>query len=142
MRRRGQDFPHVIENTFGGIALANTCHSRYVPNLLAIPNDMNKSLIVGMIPKFLGSYDSDAKDKIWQQHGAAFRRFWSEQVLSGENGVIPEEACDRIIRILDEKGKGNTKESEAVAGGIMMPPSEGVKMPFRARARRASTWPQ
>ena len=82
---------------------------------------MNKGAIAELIPKFLQSYDATAKDTIWQQQSAAFRRFWSEQVLSESNGVIPDEVCDPIIRILDRNGKGNTKGSEAIAGGMMMP---------------------
>ncbi len=89
---------------------------------------MKKPLIAALIPKFLEVYDSAAKDAIWQQHSAAFRRFWSEQVISEENGIIPDEACDAIIRILDRQGKGNTKESEAVAGGMMMPQNAWRKL--------------
>jgi hypothetical protein len=55
-------------------------------------------------------------------------RFWSEQVRSDGNGIIPDEACDAIIRILDRHGKGNTKESEAVAGGMMMPQNAWRKL--------------
>jgi hypothetical protein len=89
---------------------------------------MNKPLIAAQIPKFLEGYDSAAKDAIWRQHSAAFRRFWYEQVLSKEDGAIPDEACDAIIRILDRHGKGNTKESEAVAGGMMMPQNAWRKL--------------
>jgi len=83
---------------------------------------MNKPLIAALVPKFLEIYDSEGKDAIWREHSAAFRRFWSERVLSRDGeGVIPDETCDPIIRILDRNGKGNTKESEAVSGGMMMP---------------------
>jgi hypothetical protein len=82
---------------------------------------MNKALMDGLVAKFLESYDAPAKDAIWQQHSATFRRFWSDKVLAKGTGTIPDDACDVVIRILDRHGKGNTKESEAVAGGIMMP---------------------
>lgn len=104
-----------------GLAIAQQAnYTRIRQRFLAI-RTMNKPLIAALIPKFLEIYDSAAKDAIWQQHSAAFRRFWSERVLSEDNGTIPDEACDTIIRILDRQGKGNTKESEAVAGGMMMP---------------------
>lgn len=80
---------------------------------------MNKPLIVGLIPKFLQSYDASVKDKIWQQHSAAFRHFWSEYVLVKKNGIIPDDTCDKIVRILDRNGKGNTKESESVARAMV-----------------------
>jgi hypothetical protein len=75
---------------------------------------MNKAL-VELVAKFLESYDAPAKDAIWQQHSATFRRFWSEKVLSQRTGPILDDECDVIIRILDRNGKGNTKASEAVA---------------------------
>ena len=81
---------------------------------------MNKALMDGMVAKYLESYNAPAKDAIWQQHSATFRRFWSEQVLAQEKGAIPDDACDAIIRILDRHGKGNTRDSEAVAR-VMVP---------------------
>ena len=36
-------------------------------------------------------------------------------MLSEQRGPISDEDCDEIIRILDRNGKGNTKDSEAVA---------------------------
>jgi hypothetical protein len=80
---------------------------------------MNKALMDGLVAKFLGSYDAPAKDAIWQQHSATFRRFWSEKVLSRGAGLIPDDECDVIIRILDRNGKGNTKASEAVARAMV-----------------------
>lgn len=76
---------------------------------------MNIDSLTGLIPKFLEQYDSGAKDAIWRQHSTTFRNFWSGQVLAPTRGVISDEACDSVIRILDRHGKGNTKNSEAVA---------------------------
>lgn len=84
--------------------------------------------IADLIPNFLQAYDAPAKDKIWQQQSANFRRFWSEQVLSATKGTISDDDCDVIIRILDRHGKGNTKGSDAVAGGIMMPQNAWRKL--------------
>jgi len=68
-----------------------------------------------LVVKFRESYDACCKDGIWQQQSATFRRFWLEKVLSQGTEPIPDDDCDVVIRILDRNGKGNTKESEAVA---------------------------
>jgi hypothetical protein len=86
---------------------------------------MNKALVEGLVAKFRECYDAPAKDATWQRHSATFQRFWSDQVLAKGTGTISDDVCDVVIRILDRNGKGNTKESEAVAGGIMMPQSLG-----------------
>jgi hypothetical protein len=76
---------------------------------------MNKPLIQGLISRFIQSYDSAARENIWQKQSAAFRQFWSQRVLAQDLGKISDDDCDVIIRILDRSGKGNTKDSHAVA---------------------------
>jgi hypothetical protein len=76
---------------------------------------MNKPEIQDLISRFLQSYDSVAKDLIWQRQSAAFRKFWSEQVIAQGHGEIPDDTCDEIIRILDYCAKGKPKGSEVVA---------------------------
>ena len=76
---------------------------------------MNKSLVQELVPKFVQSYDSTAKDKIWQKQSADFRQFWSERVLAPGKETISDDNCDAIIRILDFNGKGKPKGSEVVA---------------------------
>ena len=76
---------------------------------------MNKPLIQDLISRFLQSYDSVAKDMIWQRQSAAFRKFWSEQVLAQGHEEISDDTCDEIIRILDYCAKGKPKGSEVVA---------------------------
>src|SRR5688572_19944120 len=76
---------------------------------------MNTDSLAELIPKFLEQYDSGTKDAIWKQHSTTFRSFWTGQVLAPTKGMISDEACDIVIRILDRHGKGNTKQSEAVA---------------------------
>ena len=76
---------------------------------------MNKPLIRELISRFQESYDPIAKDLIWQRQSAAFRKFWSEQVLAQGHGEIPDDTCDAIIRILDYCAKGKPKGSEVVA---------------------------
>jgi hypothetical protein len=86
---------------------------------LVVHPKMNQRVFADLVPKYLQSYDAVGKDKVWQQHSTAFRRFWNEQILTGSGGTIPEETCDEIIRILDRNGKGNTKHSEAVARAMV-----------------------
>ena len=62
---------------------------------------MNKGLAQELVSQFVQSYDSVAKDKIWQKQSADFRRFWSERVLAPGKGTISNDDCDVIIRILD-----------------------------------------
>ena len=68
-----------------------------------------------LVPKFLERYDAPAKDAIWRQHSATFRSFWSDQVLAKGTGTISAEECDKVIRYLDQNGKGSTKGNEVVA---------------------------
>jgi len=76
---------------------------------------MNKSLVQELVSKFVQSYDSTAKDKIWQKQSADFRQFWSQRVLAPGKETISDDDCDAIIRILDFNGKGKPKGSEVVA---------------------------
>jgi hypothetical protein len=76
---------------------------------------MNKPVIQDLVSRFLNSYDPIAKDLIWQRQSAAFRKFWSEQVLAQGHGEIPDDTCDEIIRILDFSALGKLKGSEVVA---------------------------
>ncbi|HCE45441.1 MAG TPA: hypothetical protein DET40_18025 [Lentisphaeria bacterium] len=80
---------------------------------------MSKSSIKQFIPKFFESYDRKAKDLIWKNHSATFRKFWSKQVMAPGSSPLSDDECDVIIRILDSKGKGNTKQSEAVARAMV-----------------------
>lgn len=68
-----------------------------------------------LVSKFVQSYDSTAKDKIWQKQSADFRQFWSQRVLAPGKETISDDDCDVIIRILDYCAKGKTKGSEVVA---------------------------
>jgi hypothetical protein len=76
---------------------------------------MNKSLVQELVSKFVQSYDSTAKDKIWQKQSADFRRFWSQRVLAPGKETISDDDCDAVIRILDYSAKGKTKGCEVVA---------------------------
>ena len=69
---------------------------------------------------FLNSYDADKKDAIWKAQSQKFCTFWTERVMNGPERELDNPEIDQIIRILDRFGKGNTKESEAVAR-VMIP---------------------
>ena len=72
-----------------------------------------------VIKNFFSAYDPAGKDEIWQKQSKQVRDFFSNRLLSITEGVIPDEECDEIIRILDRNGKGNTKGSEAVARAMI-----------------------
>ncbi len=80
---------------------------------------MTKSNLAALVAEFKQSYDSKAKDQVWERQSHQFRDFWDKRVLASDPGVISDEDCDKIIRILDRNGKGNTRDSEAVAKAMV-----------------------
>ncbi|MGA2853966.1 MAG: hypothetical protein ABSE90_07545, partial [Verrucomicrobiota bacterium] len=88
---------------------------------------MNKSLVQELVSKFVQSYDSVVKDRVWQTQSANFRQFWLERVLAHGNEMISDDDCDAIIRILDRSGKGVTKDNEVVAK-VMVPQNAWRKL--------------
>jgi hypothetical protein len=72
-----------------------------------------------LVNQFLGEYGAKAKDDVWIQQSDKFRKFWDGRIRGGGAGEIPDEECDEIIRILDRNGKGNNKDSEAVAKAMV-----------------------
>lgn len=75
--------------------------------------------ISALIPQFLSTYDAHAMDQRWQELRQRFRTFWSDRVMAGDTSPIPDADCDEVIKILDRNGKGNTKDSEAVAKAMV-----------------------
>jgi hypothetical protein len=75
--------------------------------------------ISDLLRQFLASFDAQGKDKVWQGLSKRFRRFWTDRVMSPQPQPITDEECDEVIRILDRNGKGNTKDSEAVAKAMI-----------------------
>jgi hypothetical protein len=75
--------------------------------------------ISALIPSFLAGYDAKAKDLAWQEISHRFRKLWNERVLSSDLNPLSDSECDEIVRILDRNGKGNTKDSEAVAKAMV-----------------------
>ncbi len=75
--------------------------------------------ISALIPSFQAGYDSKAMDQSWQEISQRFRELWNERVLSSDSSPILDSDCDEVIRILDRNGKGNIKDSEAVAKAMI-----------------------
>ena len=75
--------------------------------------------ISALIRQFLSAYDARAKDEVWRGLSERFKAFWRQRVLSEDSRPISDIDCDEVIRILDRNGKGNTKESEAVAKAMI-----------------------
>ncbi len=69
--------------------------------------------------QFLTHYDVEAKDAIWEMQSKQFRDFWSGEIMGDNGRELNESETDQIIRILDRNGKGNTKDSEAVARAMI-----------------------
>ncbi len=92
--------------------------------------------ISALIDEFLTTYDIAERDEIWKKQSNRFRKFLSERVLSDGTDVIPESECDEIIRILDRNGKGNTRDTEAIAK-VMVPQGAWRRMFNEFRSNRA-----
>jgi len=80
---------------------------------------MANSTLLGAITLFLKNYNAEAKDALWRQQSAVFRNFWTQRVMASGSDLLSDDESDAIIRILDCSGKGNTKESEAVARAMV-----------------------
>lgn len=80
---------------------------------------MAKPNLAALIAEFGQAYDSKTNDQVWEKQSRQFRDFWEKRVLSADPGAISDDECDKIIRILDRNGKGNTKDSEAVARAMV-----------------------
>lgn len=89
-----------------------------------------------LLPEFLRIYEVHEKDRIWSQHSNTFRQFWSSRVMAADTNPISDAECDVVIRILDTKGKGNTKGSEAVAN-CMVPQGAWRKILNEAHSNKA-----
>lgn len=80
---------------------------------------MSEVKFSSFLPEFEGFYDAEKKQKTWTALSTQFREFWSSRVMGADNNPISDEDCDKVIRILDRSGKGNTKDSEAIARAMV-----------------------
>jgi hypothetical protein len=80
---------------------------------------MQKAQVQQLLNTFLSRYDAEAKDNIWVQQSEQFKAFWNDKILSREKGELDDADIDRIVRLLDKNGKGNTRESESIARAMI-----------------------
>lgn len=69
--------------------------------------------------EFDGIYDSPKKEKIWIEQSAQFCEFWNTRVMASDTEIISEDDCDKVIKIIDRSGKGNNKDTEAIAKAMV-----------------------
>jgi len=75
--------------------------------------------ISALVNEFQNSYDAVTQDRAWAEQSQRFRKFWYERVMGNDPNVISDSECDEIIKILDRNGKGNTRDSQAVARAMI-----------------------
>ncbi|OGD90781.1 hypothetical protein A3D81_00780 [Candidatus Curtissbacteria bacterium RIFCSPHIGHO2_02_FULL_40_17] len=80
---------------------------------------MEKQELKQLFNNFLAIYDVESKDAIWVKQSQLFRDFWDNKILADGNSELNDAEVDQIIRILDRNGRGNTRESEAVARAMV-----------------------
>jgi 5-methylcytosine-specific restriction protein B len=81
---------------------------------------MENGKINDLFESFLSNYQEEKKNAIWKAHSEKFQKFWNERIMNSESPDLNDEEIDAIIRILDSKGKGNTRHDESVAS-VMIP---------------------
>lgn len=80
---------------------------------------MSETNFSTFIPEFESLYDSEKKQAIWADLSNQFREFWANKVMAEDSNAISDDDCDKVIKILDRNGKGNNKESEAIARAMV-----------------------
>lgn len=71
------------------------------------------------LPEFECIYSIEKKQKAWSELSAQFRNFWETRIMGSDSETISDEDCDKIIKILDRNGKGNNKDTEAIARAMV-----------------------
>lgn len=89
---------------------------------------MDQLVVKDLYSKFLNTYDEATKNAIWIDHQSKFKNFWNNRVLKSNSKLLSDKEIDEIIKILDAKGKGNTKNDEAA--GIAMIPQDAWRRMF------------
>ena len=74
--------------------------------------------IKSLYEDFIQKYNSNI-ESIWDKKSIEFRNFWQNKILNSYDGDLTDDEIDTIVRILDAKGKGNTKESVSVANAMV-----------------------
>jgi hypothetical protein len=80
---------------------------------------MTNAIPAQALSEFKSKYDASAMDQLWNIQSQKFRSFWADRVIPKSSDAISDVESDEVIRILDRNGKGNTKDSEAVAKAMV-----------------------
>ncbi|RZI58237.1 MAG: hypothetical protein EOP37_16740 [Rubrivivax sp.] len=70
--------------------------------------------ILAAFRSFLARYDASSMDDEWKRINGVFRTFWIQRIVGGGQGPLTSSDVEPIIRLLDSKGRGNTKGSQSV----------------------------
>ncbi len=76
-------------------------------------------MLTDLFAEFIANYDVSKKDAIWASQSETFRNFWDQNIVNGSPESLTDDDIDAIVRILDRNGKGNTKDTEAVAKAMI-----------------------
>lgn len=79
---------------------------------------LEKPDILSLYRDFIPKYGLD-KEEIWEKSSRKFQDFWNN-IIRNDVSDIKDEEIDRIVKILDSKGKGRTKTDVSVAN-VMVP---------------------
>lgn len=85
---------------------------------------------------FIKTYPENEKDKIWLDHSKKIQNFWNTKIIDTINTAISENEIDEIVQILDRNGKGNSKDTEAIAR-VMIPQGAWRKLFMQFKENRA-----
>lgn len=80
---------------------------------------MENEKLKELFEQFLKVYDFDLKNSIWDSQSKQFKSFWYEKILQESITDIADQEIDDIVKILDTKGKGNTKNNESIAAAMI-----------------------
>jgi len=81
---------------------------------------MEAEKIKNLYDDFIKSYPAKTQDELWLKLSKKFQEFWYEKIVSEKSKQLSVDEIDEIVRILDIKGKGNKKDSNAIAA-VMIP---------------------
>lgn len=81
---------------------------------------ISKDKILELYKEFSESYHREKYNEVWSLQSKKFKEFWNQKVMNEYGVELNDQEIDEIVRILDRHGKGNTKDSSAIAR-VMIP---------------------
>lgn len=91
--------------------------------------------IGNLFNEFIQSYNSKAMDAIWLKQSKKFQSFWLDKIIAKTASKLTDDQIDEIVMILDRSGKGNTKNTEALAR-VMVPQGAWRKLFYEFRSNK------